>query len=68
MSGALDLSDLDATDISWADGDEQSTGLYAVAPVGSVVLTEGASDGKTCGGGSCGCGGRPISWCCVNCH
>ncbi|BCJ70371.1 hypothetical protein [Polymorphospora rubra] len=66
MGGALDLSDLDAADISWVDGDEQSTGLYAVAPVGSVAVTEGASDGKSCCGG--GCGGRPIQWCCINCH
>ncbi|GAB3136971.1 hypothetical protein GCM10027290_01860 [Micromonospora sonneratiae] len=66
MSGALDLTGLDATEVSWSDNPEKSTDLYAVAPAGSISVTEGANDGRSCCGG--GCGGRPIQWCCINCH
>ncbi|MEU6074029.1 hypothetical protein [Micromonospora sp. NPDC047074] len=64
---ALDLADIDAGSVSWQGG-VQGEGLYGIAPAGSVTLSEGADAGRTCGGGCNACGGRPISWCCVNCH
>ncbi|MGC5030306.1 hypothetical protein [Micromonospora sp. DT229] len=68
MKGPLDLTALDITEVSWTEQGEESNNLYAAAPTGSVAVTDGATDGRSCGCSGCGCGGRPIQWCCVNCH
>ncbi|GLY20433.1 hypothetical protein ACIBCR_26345 [Micromonospora echinospora] len=66
MNGPLDLTALDLDEVSWTEQTDETTNLYAVAPTGSISVTEGANDGRSCCGG--GCGGRPIQWCCINCH
>ncbi|WBC08562.1 hypothetical protein [Micromonospora sp. WMMA1947] len=65
---SIDLSDLDTTAVSWSGvGDEASAGLYAMPTAGGITLTDPSAMGKgSCGGAACQ--GRPIQWCCVNCH
>ncbi|MET8066177.1 hypothetical protein [Micromonospora sp. NPDC005313] len=71
MKGPLDLTALDITEVSWAEQGGESNNLYAATPTGSVEVTDGAIDGRSCGCtcGGCSCAGRPShTWCCVNCH
>ena len=53
-NASIDLSDLDTTAVSWSGA-------------GGNTLTDPSAMGKgSCGGAACQ--GRPIQWCCVNCH
>lgn len=64
---SIDLSDLDTADVSWL-GDDDAVGLYSLAPGAGIAITENPGNGKgCCSSGGCVCG-RPISWCCINCH
>lgn len=64
---SIDLSDLDTADVSWLSDDDEAS-LYGLAPAQGIAIVQQAGNGKTCGsGGGCVCG-RPITWCCVNCH
>lgn len=67
MKSQLDLTALDIAEVSWTEQGDEGSNLYAAAPAGTIAVTDGANDGRSCGCSSCGCG-RPIQWCCVNCH